>query len=146
MLMQFVVNLNFKTFSKGKNSVKLFLFLSKRVHPQRPIRITISCSNKPQMDFSISTYQISELSTNNLYKGIHEDLSWKGDKEFSCRVVMFELRSSLENERLPPNPPPPKLHYSTFWRSLTRKFFWKRHEEMKLAAQNHARQFVLNGN
>jgi hypothetical protein len=40
-------------------------------------------------------------------------------------IIYFEL-SGLENaHQVPSSAPPPKLHYSTFWRSMTRRVYFK---------------------
>ena len=47
------------------------------------------------------------------------------------------FRIEYEPARFLPNPaPPPRLHYSTFWRSVAKRIYRMRSDEIKLAARS----------
>jgi hypothetical protein len=55
----------------------------------------------------------------------------------SCpTVIIFNTQNFGPFRCLPCPAPPPKLHFSTFWRSLTRRLYFKRVAEMKQAARD----------
>jgi hypothetical protein len=52
-------------------------------------------------------------------------------------IVRFNLGANLiRGNSVPANAPPPRLHYTTFWRSLTRRVYCKQMNETKMKARN----------
>jgi hypothetical protein len=41
------------------------------------------------------------------------------------QIIRFEIFDFRHQYKLPDPAPPPKLHYSTFWRSVTRRIYHK---------------------
>ena len=76
----------------------------------------------------VSTLPLSSV----LMKGGDDDQSLLEKFEF---IQLFSIAS---DRHLPVNPPPPKLHYSTFWRSLSRRIYHKRQQERRKAARESA--------
>jgi hypothetical protein len=50
-------------------------------------------------------------------------------------IVRFNL-GAMSSHSVPANAPPPRLHYTTFWRSLTRRVYCKQMNETKMKARN----------
>jgi hypothetical protein len=71
--------------------------------------------------------------------GGRESVKSDGSDPHATAYVHFDLSMyDPESSRRLPNPaPPPKLHYSTFWRSVTRRIYQKRaREAMQLARES----------
>ena len=77
----------------------------------------------------VSTLPLSSV----LMKGGDDDQSLLKKFEF---IQLFSIAQS--DRYLPVNSPPPKLHYSTFWRSLSRRIYHKRQQERRKAARESA--------
>ena len=58
-------------------------------------------------------------------------------QESEILIVRFVLESPTEY-RLRPNAPPPKLHFSTFWRSVSRRIYNKHKAGIIVEAQEQA--------
>jgi hypothetical protein len=46
-------------------------------------------------------------------------------------IILFNITDLENSHQLPSPSPPPKLHYSTFWRSVARRIYYKHLEETK---------------
>ena len=55
-------------------------------------------------------------------------------------VFVIQMLHHERSEYLPSPAPPPKLHYTTFWKSLTRRAYHKRQQEI----QRLARESILS--
>ena len=90
------------------------------------------CSLARSLPISICSCDSLE-SFQNCIEGRYHDASWK-ESHPQSDVTLFYIQ--YDPERLLQTPaPPPKLHYSTFWRSIGRKIYYKRNEEMIMAAR-----------
>ncbi len=76
--------------------------------------------------------------------GGRESVKSTGDEAHAASYVYFDVSFyDPESSRRLPNPaPPPKLHYSTFWRSVTRRIYQKRAREAKQLARESSPVFV----
>jgi hypothetical protein len=68
------------------------------------------------------------------------DAQLKKDSTAVDQVIVIDFASFEPHQqyRLPIPAPPPRLHFTTFWRSLTRRMYAKHHDEMILAARSTA--------
>ena len=62
----------------------------------------------------------------------------------STSTTVFVCFDPEPSRRLPCPAPPPKLHYSTFWRGLTRRIYHKRSKEAMQLARDLINELNLN--
>ena len=102
--------------------------------------IDLSASGMPQLLLGHdSAAAASLLHTSVKSMDIEEAIFSKSTS--STVFVYFDPEPS---RRLPCPAPPPKLHYSTFWRGLTKRIHYKRSKEAMQLARELANEIKIN--
>jgi hypothetical protein len=69
----------------------------------------------------------------------------KSNTEFQDSMKAFVIRIPNHGHCsfLPSPAPPPKLHYTTFWKSLTRRAYYKRKQDIQRLARESCRKQII---
>jgi hypothetical protein len=100
-----------------------------------------SGGNFPTLLSGNDTPSVLALNTYKAFLSISEqedhaiELDRTGSKRFAHTIIDISMYDPEQNRRLPCPAPPPKLHYTTFWKSVTKRIYYKRNEELQQSAR-----------